>query len=208
MPDDQRRSGGALKGSVGAHGRSCLHRVDAEQRGQPRNPRAITALGLSDAWLVSGALFQTAWNRLTNRPLDHGIRDYDIFYFDADTSYEAEGNAIARANNAFAGLNLAVEVRNQARVHLWYDEKFGMPYPPLERATDGIDRFLMHNAQVGIRPRGGSYDVYAPRGFADIEQMIVRPNLTQNFSADRYYEKAARWKALWPEITVLKAPAA
>jgi uncharacterized protein len=166
----------------------------------------LPGLGLSDAWLVSGALFQTAWNRLTNRPIDFGIKDYDIFYFDADTSYEAEGNAIARANAAFAGLNGAVEVRNQARVHLWYYDKFGMPYPPLERATDGIDRFLMYNAQVGIRPRGGSYDVYAPRCFADIEQMIVRPNLTPNFHADRYYEKAARWKALWPEITILKAP--
>ena len=167
----------------------------------------LPSLGLSDAWLVSGALFQTAWNSLTNRPFDYGIRDYDIFYFDSDTSYEAEDNAIARANAAFAGLNRTVEVRNQARVHLWYDEKFGMPYPPLERATDGIDRFLMRNAQVGIRPHGGSYDVYAPRGFADIEGMIVRPNLTQNFRADRYYEKAARWKALWPEITILKASA-
>ena len=168
----------------------------------------LPVLGLSDAWLVSGALFQTAWNRLINRPLDYGIRDYDIFYFDADTSYEAEDNVMAGANAAFASLNRTVEVRNQARVHLWYEEKFGMPYPPPERATDGIDRFLMHNAQVGIRPRGGSYDVYAPRGFADIEAMIVRPNLTQNFRADRYYEKAARWKALWPEITILKAPAA
>ena len=76
----------------------------------------------------------------------------------------------------------------------------------LERATDAINRFLMHNAQVGIRRRGGCYDVYAPHGFADIEQMIVRPNLTHNFRADRYYEKAVRWKALWPEITILKVP--
>ena len=49
----------------------------------------LPSLGLSDAWLVSGALFQTVWNRLTNRPLDYGIRDYDIFYFDADTSKSA-----------------------------------------------------------------------------------------------------------------------
>jgi len=167
----------------------------------------LPALGLSDAWLASGALFQTAWNRLTNRSPDYGIKDYDIIYFDLNTSYEAEDEAIARANAAFADLRRPVEVRNQARVHLWYAEKFGMPYPPLGSATDGIDRYLMQHAQVGIRSRGRSYDVYAPRGFADIEHLIVRPNLTPNFCADWYRKKAARWKALWPEITILE-PAA
>src|SRR5215471_16886937 len=46
----------------------------------------LPVLGLSDAWLVSGALFQTAWNRLTNRSTEYGIKDYDIFYFDLNTS--------------------------------------------------------------------------------------------------------------------------
>jgi hypothetical protein len=166
----------------------------------------LPTLGLSDAWLVSGALFQTAWNRLTNRRIDYGIKDYDVFYFDPDTSYEAEDDAIASANVVFADLRCIVEIRNQARVHLWYHRKFGMPYPPLGCATEGIDRFLMHHAQVGIRRSGTSYDVYAPRGFADIERLIVRPNLTENFHADRYYEKAGRWKLLWPEITILEPP--
>ena len=35
--------------------------------------------------------------------------------------------------------------------------------------------------------------------------MIVRPNPGPNFSAANYAAKAARWKALWPEITVLPA---
>ena len=33
--------------------------------------------------------------------------------------------------------------------------------------------------------------------------MIVRPNPGANFSAANYEVKAARWKKLWPEITVL-----
>jgi hypothetical protein len=64
----------------------------------------LPALGLAEAWLVSGALFQTVWNRLTDRPVDHGIKDYDIFYFDLDTSYEAEDDAIARAKTKFCDL--------------------------------------------------------------------------------------------------------
>ena len=47
--------------------------------------------GLPDAWLTSGALFQTVWNSLTGRVPTYVIKDYDIFYFDgADLSWDAE----------------------------------------------------------------------------------------------------------------------
>ncbi|MCA1401851.1 nucleotidyltransferase family protein [Bradyrhizobium sp. BRP56] len=43
-------------------------------------------------------------------------------------------------------------------------------------------------------------------GISDhVAGMIVRPNRTANFSPANYATKAARWKALWPEITVLAA---
>jgi hypothetical protein len=44
---------------------------------------------LPDAWIVSGCLVQTVWNVLTGRPVDYGIDDYDIFYFDPDPSWQA-----------------------------------------------------------------------------------------------------------------------
>jgi len=54
---------------------------------------------------------------------------------------------------------------------------------------------------VGIQ-RGRDGDrIYAPAGLDDIPNLIVRPNLTLNFSA--YRIKTARWMALWPELTVL-----
>ena len=176
-----------------------------------RNPvnAAILArlpqIEVQDAWLVSGALFQTVWNVMTGRAPTHGIRDYDVFYFDTDTSWDAENNVIAHAKRIFADVKAAIEIRNQARVHLWYEQKFDAPYPPLARATEGIDRFLSHNAQVGIRPMGSGYEIYAPQGLDDIARMIVRPNRMPNFSAGRYLEKAERWKTAWPEITILPA---
>jgi uncharacterized protein len=162
-------------------------------------------LALPDAWLVSGCLVQTVWNMLTGRAVDHGIADYDIFYFDPDTSWAAEEAVIRRLQGYFAALGVRIEARNQARVHLWYTEKHGLPYPPLTSSTDGIDRFLTKNTMVGIHRRGNGYDVYAPGGFDDIANMIVRPNPGPNFSAENYATKAARWKKLWPELTVLAA---
>jgi hypothetical protein len=172
------------------------------------NSRAILdrlpELGAPDAWLVSGAVFQTVWNKVTGRAPTHGIKDYDIFYCDPDPSWEAEDAVIRRADALFADLGIEIEVRNQGRVHIWYEEKFGTPYPILSKATDGIDRFLCDCAMIGMRhARANTYGVYAPKGHADIAAMIVRPNRMPNFHPDRYLEKAARWKAVWPEITIL-----
>jgi hypothetical protein len=160
-------------------------------------------LALPDAWIVSGCLVQTVWNVLTQRAVDYGINDYDVFYFDPDTSWEAEDRIIRRLQDALARLGVTIEARNQARVHLWYPEKHSLPYPPLRCATEGIDRFLTKNTRVGVRRTEGGYDIYAPDGFDDVAAMIVRPNPGPNFSAVNYEKKAARWKALWPEITVL-----
>ena len=163
----------------------------------------LSRLALPDAWIVSGCLVQTVWNVRTSRAVDYGIRDYDIFYFDPDTSWQAEDTVIRRVQDRLAHLGAGIEVRNQARVHLWYHEKHGLPYPALQCSTQGIDRFLTTTTQVGIRRNQNGHEVYAPNGFDDIAAMIVRPNPGANFSAENYTAKAARWKMLWPEITVL-----
>jgi uncharacterized protein len=165
----------------------------------------LLRLALPDAWIVSGCLVQSVWNVRTGRPFDYGIADYDVFYFDPDTSWAAEDAAIRRLQDRLHALGVRIETRNQARVHLWYAEKHGLPYPPLTCATAGIDRFLTKNTQVGIRRMQDGYEVYAPNGFSDIEGLIVRPNPGRNFSAENYEKKAKRWKELWPEITVLPA---
>ncbi len=176
-----------------------------------RNPanaiiaQKLVELDLPDAWLVSGCLVQTVWNALTGRDVDYGINDYDVFYFDPDTSWEAEDAVIRKLHDGLAGQGVKVEARNQARVHLWYGKKHGLPYPPVACSTEGIDRFLTRNTMIGIRRSADGYDVYAPDGFDDAAKLIVRPNPGPNFSAANYAKKAARWKKLWPEVTVLAA---
>ena len=163
----------------------------------------LPSLGLPDAWLVSGCLFQTIWNLRTDRDPNYGIKDYDIFYFDPDTSWEAEDREIKRVEAAFADIDAEVELKNQARVHLWYRQKFGTTYPQLARSTEGIENFLAPCCMVGVSVSEEGRDVYAPKGFHDLEQMIVRPNLTGNFTKEAYDLKSARWKTAWPELMVI-----
>jgi hypothetical protein len=143
------------------------------------------------------------WNVVTGRAPEYGIKDNDIFYFDADTSWEAEDASIRRVAAAVSDIGVLVEPRNQARVHLWYPIKFGIAYPPLQRTTEGIDRFLALAGQVGVRPAERGYEVYAPHGLDDVATLTIRPNRCPNFRADLYQAKAATWKARWPELTIL-----
>ena len=162
-------------------------------------------LALPDAWLVSGCLVQTVWNVLTGRAVDYGINDYDVFYFDPDTSWEAEDAVIRTLHDALAHLGVTVEARNQARVHLWYAAK-ARPALPAAALFDRRHRPLPDQEhQDRHPPHADGYDVYAPDGFDDAANLIVRPNPGPNFSAANYAAKAARWKALWPEVTVLPA---
>jgi hypothetical protein len=179
-----------------------------------RNPIHLALLddpvmrALPDAWIVAGSLAQTVWNATTGRAVDHGIDDYDVFYFDPDLSWQAEDRVIASFRDIADRLGVRIEPRNQARVHLWYPQKHGLPYAALQKSTDGIDRFLTCCTQLGIRRDAGGFRVYAPRGLDDVAAMIVRPNLTPNFSAEAYTIKTARWAALWPELNVLPAASA
>lgn len=180
-------------------------------RQNPHNVALLERLahtGLPDVWLVSGCLFQTVWNTLTDRPPAYGIRDYDVFYFDdRDLGWEAEDKTIKKAAYALRDLHLPVEIRNQARVHLWYSEKFGKSYPPLTSGRHGIDRFLATACMVGLQPRtNGDLELYAPKGLGDLANLIVRPNTTDNFKEANYQAKTERWKRDWPELTVLPPP--
>jgi len=161
-------------------------------------------LGLADWWLTAGVLFQTVWNSLSGRRPGTGIRDADLFYFDADPSWDAEDAVIRAGLELFADLPVPVEIRNEARVHLWYADKFGTRAPPPFRdCRDAIDAFAAVCCCYGVSVGAdGEPRVYAPHGYDDLFAMVVRPN--RRLAPRHVYEtKAARWLQQWPELTVL-----
>jgi len=165
-------------------------------------------LDLPGWYVTAGCLFQTVWNVVTKRPPARGIRDYDVFYFDdTDLSWEAEDAVIRTGQEMFGDLGAEVEIRNEARVHLWYERKFGVPCPPYDSTESAIDRFAATTCCLGVRLEGdGQWRVYAPHGLSDVFNLVVRPNPVLA-PREVYESKAARWKAEWPELTVLPWPA-
>lgn len=163
----------------------------------------VRGLDLPD-WLVfSGAVYQRVLNHLTGRPADYGVRDYDVGYFDpSDISYEAEDVVIRRVAAAFAEpLRSQVEVRNQARVHLWFEAHFGEPYTALSCTGEALERFASPMFAVGVRlAADGRLEIEAPFGLADLFALRLRPN--PNRPSGGFARTAAGVASRWPEVRV------
>jgi hypothetical protein len=164
----------------------------------------LREIDLPDWLLVSGAIYNRVWNELTGRPPLNGINDIDVFYFDlSDLSYEAEDKVIRRLAECFADLPLQVQARNQARVHLWFPEKFGQPFAPLKSSAEMLTRFASKAHAVGARLNtDDSLTIEAPYGLDGIFSFRIVPNrVLDNRLA--HEAKGARALNVWPEITVI-----
>jgi len=166
----------------------------------------VRALDLPDWRIVSGAVYQSVWNDATGRPAGYGIKDYDLAYFDAsDLSYEAEDVVIKRVAAAFdEPFRSQVEVRNQARVHLWFENRFGEPYEPLAGTDEALGRFVAPTFAVGVRLEADdTISVAAPFGLEDVFALTIRPNPRRPLARGwaRTVENAC---GRWPELTVIE----
>ncbi|MDD0976605.1 nucleotidyltransferase family protein [Pseudomonas fontis] len=161
----------------------------------------LPALGLNQCMLTAGCLFQAVWNDQADLPLAWGVKDYDVFYFDdRDLSWDAEDKVIKAAEQLFRDLGVNVEVKNQARVHLWYEQRFGKPYPQLRSTKDGVDRYLVAGTCIGLEIESGA--LYAPFGLADTELGLLRSNPI-NHQPALFEQKARSYQARWPWLKIV-----
>ena len=161
-------------------------------------------LDLPDWLIFSGAVYQRVLNHLTGRDADYGVRDYDLGYFDAsDLSYEAEDVVIRKVAAAFEPpLREMVEVRNQARVHLWFEGKFGEPYAPLTSSAEALTRFVSPLFAVAVRLEpDDALTIMAPFGLDDLFAMRLRPNPWRRTNG--FARTAASTQARWPEVVAI-----
>jgi hypothetical protein len=122
-----------------------------------------------------------------------------VIYFDAgDISWDAEDAVIRRVT-----ASVPLQIRNQARVHLWYERHFGQPYAPLRTADEALSRYPVTVQAVGVRmEQDGGLNIIAPFGLDDLFAMVMRPNPSYAHRAT-FDMKAARARAVWPEVTVI-----
>lgn len=160
-------------------------------------------IALPDSWLVAGSIAPTIWNLGCGQPAELGLKDVDLIYFDdQDLSFDAEANNERRLRDLFRRLPIKLDVKNEARVHLWYEERFGYAIKPYLSSADAIATFPTTATAVGVRRIRGTLECCAPFGLDDLFGLVVRPNKRQ-ITRTIYEAKVDRWCSIWPRLTFL-----
>lgn len=166
----------------------------------------LPMLGLPEACLVAGCVWQPYLNHRSGRGLTDQINDYDVFYFDrSDLSFAAEDKVIKQAAVLFQDIDAVIELRNQARIHLWYPERFGVTCPEMGSAAEAIGRFPVLGTCLGLTSRSdGSIAAIAPHGWDDLAAGILRPN-PRCVDPTAFARKAASYRQRWPWLRIVAA---
>ena len=155
-----------------------------------------------DAWLGAGTIFQNVWNTIHGYELNTYIKDIDILYWDdKDLSWESENNYINTLSEIFPNTKIPFDVKNIARIHLWYEERFGIPKTEYFSVQESISTWPVIGACLAMRIQDGKLEFIAPHGFQDMFSLLVRPNKIL-VNKDIYENKATKWKEQWPMLTV------
>jgi uncharacterized protein len=181
-----------------------LERVLFSSKNLASTLTAMRDAGLRDAYLGAGSIAGTLWNAFHGFEPETGIRDLDIVYFDDENLDEsAEAATTAKLRLALTDLETMIDVKNQARVHLWYPSRFGKEIPPYESTAHAIASWPSTASCIGVRLNGSeTLDVCAPFGLHDLLSLVVRPNKLIVPEAV-YSEKSERWKQQWPLLKII-----
>ena len=159
--------------------------------------------GLSNYYIGAGCITQTVWNYQMGLDLINGISDIDfVYYDDSDLSFEAENAVIERITSIMERCPIKLDIKNQARVHLWYKERFGYDIKPYKSVEEAINTWPATATSVGVRLEKDRLKVYAPFGLNDLFGMIVRANKSQ-ITEKIYIDKVDKWSKKWSALTII-----
>ena len=170
--------------------------------------RIVAALSLPDCWIGAGAVRDLVWDMRFGSGFDPDrIADVDVVFFDPlDLSARLEHDIERRLRDQEPSVDW--DVKNQARVHLWYEARFGQPAEPLTSTTDGVATWPETATAVAVRLReDGALDVAAPFGLDDLLDGVWRANFVRVTEAE-YRARLERKQphVRWPGVVVVESP--
>ena len=116
-------------------------------------------------------------------------------------SYEAENEIINKINDYYSGIRYKFDIKNEARVHLWYEERFGFIIPPFISSESAINTWMSASA-IGVNYVDETLSIYAPYGLNDLYGKIIRPD-KMLLTREQYESKALKWQNVWSDAQIL-----
>lgn len=155
-------------------------------------------------WVVgAGTIRTTVWDFLHGYSAPTPLRDVDVCFFDPiDLSSEKEERLEGELESILPGTPW--EVRNQAGVHLWYEEKFGQKVSPLRSIEDAVASWPETATSVAVRLLADdSLELVAPLGLDDLFEQVLRRNPAR-VGRDLYLRRLKEKHIVetWPRVTV------
>lgn len=165
---------------------------------------AVREQELPDGYVGGGVVRNVVWDYLHRFAKPSFVADVDVGYFDPVDMRPERDLAVEEAlKRKLPGVPW--DVKNQAGVHLWYEERFGHSIEPYKSAEDAISTFPEYATSVGIRVNGDErLEVIAPLGLDDLFNMTVRRNpcqVTLEIFRRRIAEK--KYNERWPEVRIV-----
>ena len=181
--------------------------VETVSKNEPliRVLKVLKELNLPFEYFVgAGCITNTVWNDISGYHLEYGLSDIDIVYYEPeDKTSESEKKLKEKLLNRLGDFPFKLDVKNQARVHLWYEKKFGFSIEPYQSLEAAIDSWPTTATALGLRKeQDGSYTIYATYDLDDLFSMIVRPNKLM-ITREIYENKAKKWREKWPKLMIV-----
>lgn len=159
-------------------------------------------VNIPNAWVGAGIIFQNVWNIMHDYELNTYIKDIDVLYWDDnDLSWESENTIICSLTESSSTIGIPFDVKNIARIHLWYEQRFGISIAKYRSVQDSISTWPVMGACMAMRLREGNLEFIAPYGFQDMFSLRVRPNKVL-VNQQIYEDKVGKWKEQWPKLSI------
>ena len=167
----------------------------------------VSSLNLPNYYIAAGCVFQTIWNKIDNKDLNFNIKDIDVIYHnEKDLSGEKDLEYYELVNDycKHKGYKYEIDVSNEARMHIWKKEKFGIDVKPYISSEDAINKWIATVHAIGITKDGDKIKVYAPYGLSDIFSKTIRPIKHKYNTKEMYNKKVKSWKERFENLTIIK----
>ena len=166
--------------------------------------RAARDVGPPD-WLIgAGAIRDRVWDHLHGFAPNTPSKDLDVVFFDPRSVGGKRERDIHRELSGIAP-DICWDVTNQAAVHLWYPQVFGLEVEPLTSSADGVGTWPETATAVGVRLlKDDTIRVVAPCGLKDLFGMVCRRN-PRRVTVDHYRHRLQTKQIAkrWPRVTIL-----
>ncbi len=166
--------------------------------------KAVRQLALPDWYVGGGAIRNLVWDHLHGYAEPSWLADVDVAYYEAtNEDRERDKREEEKLQRLLPGIRW--DVKNQAYVHEWFEERFGYAVPPLSSTREAVATWPETATAVAVRlTSSDEIEVFAPLGLEDLFGLVVRRNPAR-VTPEQYLRRVAekRYTQRWPRVRIM-----